>query len=255
MASTSSLVALTAGPWWLSWRRARRTIRRSQHRRQGLQQPSRSEVHSPSGRRMQPVLATQARVRRNDSGPSASAVGAKPTGGIEMRHRVAIGRQCIGFGLMVSLAWLGPGLRAEEARRDWSRVQALPSGQQIVVKPFKGMGPKVKGAYVSSDAGHLVVRRQHGQAVTIPKDRIRLVARKRRIRLLHAIGIGAAAGFAVMAIWTLGEGDFDQPRGALFVGGVGAALGTLGGFAVRAMGMDSIVYQAENQDVGPSKNP
>lgn len=172
-----------------------------------------------------------------------------------MRLRIPIGRSCVGLGLMVSLAWLGPGLRADEPRRDWSRVQALPSGQQIVVKPFKGMGPKVKGAYVSSDAGRLIVRRQNGQEATISKERIHLVARKRRIRLRHAIGIGAAAGFAAMAIWTLGEGDFDQPRGALFVGGIGAGLGTLGGLAVRAMSIDSIVYQAENQDVGSSKNP
>lgn len=172
-----------------------------------------------------------------------------------MRLRTSIYRRCIGLGLMVPLALLGPGLLADKPRRDWNRVQALPAGQQIVVKSFKGMEPKVKGAYVSSDADRLIVRRQNGQAVTIPKDRIRLVARKRRIRLLHAIGIGAAAGFAVMAIWTLGEGDFDQPRGALSVGGIGAGLGTLGGFAVQAMSIDSIVYQAGNQDVDPSKNP
>ena len=63
------------------------------------------------------------------------------------------------LGLMVSLALPGPGLHAEEPRQDWSRVQALPADQKIVVKSFKGMGPKVKGAYVSSDADRLIVRK------------------------------------------------------------------------------------------------
>ena len=112
-----------------------------------------------------------------------------------MRLVFLIGRVCIGLGLMVSLAWLGPGLRAEEHWHDWSRVQALQPGQKIVVKSFKGMGPKVKGTYVSSDAGHLVVRRLNDQSVTIPKDQIRQVVRKRRIR--RAVLIGAAAGFAM----------------------------------------------------------
>ena len=44
-----------------------------------------------------------------------------------MRLVFLIGRICTGLGLMVSLAWLGPGLRAEERWQDWSRVQALPA--------------------------------------------------------------------------------------------------------------------------------
>ena len=107
-----------------------------------------------------------------------------------MRLRFPVGRICMSLALMVSLALPRLGLRAEEPRRDWSRVRALPVGQKIVVKSFKGMGPKVKGAYVSSDADQIVVRRQNGQAVTIPKDQIRQVVRKGRIR--HAGLIGAA---------------------------------------------------------------
>ena len=115
--------------------------------------------------------------------------------------RAVMKRICIGLAMMVSLAWLGPGLRAEEPWQDWNRVQALQPGQKIVVKAFKGRGPKVVGTYVSSDAGHLVVRRRNGQAVTISKDHIRQVVRKRRVR--HAVKIGAAAGFAIMASLTL----------------------------------------------------
>lgn len=153
---------------------------------------------------------------------------------------------------MVSLAWLGPGLRADEPRRDWSRVQALPSGQQIVVKPFKGMGPKVKGAYVSSDADRLIVRRQNGQEATISKDRIRQVARKRRVR--NTVLIGTVAGFAIGASLTSGK-DFVQPHAALLFGGICAGLGALGGLAARGGGIHSVVYQVDDQDRRRYKTP
>ena len=169
-----------------------------------------------------------------------------------MRLGFLIGRGCTGLGLMVSLAWLGPGLRAEEAWHNWSRVQALQPGQKVVVKSFKGMDPKVVGTYVSSDAGQLVVRMRNDQAVTISKDQIRQVVRKGRIR--HAVLIGAAAGFAIMAGLTIGQG-FNQPLGALIFGGAGAGLGTLGGLAVQAMGKSSIVYRAEKQDRRASRAP
>ena len=156
--------------------------------------------------------------------------------------------------LMFSLAWMGPGLRAEEPRRDWSRVQALPADQKIVVKSFKGMGSKVKGVYVSSDADRLIVRRQNGQTVTIPKDHIRQVVRKGRIR--HAGLIGAAAGFAIMSIWSGVAGGSDFTAWYLLVfGGAGAGLGALVGFPVQVMGNNPIVYKAENQAPRASKTP
>ena len=127
---------------------------------------------------------------------------------------------------------------------DWTRLQALQPGEKIVVQAFNGMGLKVKGTYVSSDAGQLVVRRQSGQAVSIRKDHIRQVVLKRRIR--HAVKIGAAAGFAVMASLTLTDKDFAQPIAALYFGGAGAGLGALVGFAVRAARKNYIVYQTEN---------
>ena len=148
---------------------------------------------------------------------------------------------------------LRTAIPSEARKADWSRVQALQPGQKIVVMAFKGMGPKVKGAYVSSDAAHLVVRRQSGQAVSIPKDHIRQVVLKRRIR--HAVKIGAAAGFAVMASLTLTDKDFAQPIAALYFGGAGAGIGALVGFAVRAARKNIIVYKAENQDVGASRTP
>ena len=91
-------------------------------------------------------------------------------------------------------------------------MQELPVGQQIVVKLFKGMSPKVKGTYVSSNAGQIVVRRQNGQAATISKERIHLVARKRRVR--HTVLIGTVAGFGIGASLTSGK-DFVQPYSAL----------------------------------------
>ena len=169
-----------------------------------------------------------------------------------MRLRFPIGRIRMSLALMLALALPGPGLRAEEPRHDWSRVQALPADQKIVVKLFKGMGPKVKGAYVSSDAGHIVVRRRNAQAVTIPKDHVRLVVGKERQR--HAVLIGAVAGFAIGAgLSTIG--DFRQPLGALLIGGPFAGIGALIGFAFQAGGKHIVVYQAENQDPRASRTP
>ena len=156
--------------------------------------------------------------------------------------------------LMVFLALPSPGLRAEEPRQDWSRVQALPADQKIVVKPFKGMGPKVKGAYVASDAGNLVVRKQNGQTVTIPKDRIRQVLGKERQR--HTVWISAAAGFAIMSIWSAVAGGSDFTAWYLLVfGGAGAGIGALVGLAAKSAGKKYTVYQAENPDRRASRTP
>ena len=169
-----------------------------------------------------------------------------------MRLRFPIGRICMSLALMVSLAL--PGLRAEEPRRDWSRMQALPADQKIVVKPFKGMGPKVKGAYVSSDAERLIVRKQNGQAVTIPKDHIRLVLGKERQR--HTVWISAVAGFAIMSIWSGVAGGSDFTAWYLLVyGGAGAGIGALIGLAAKAAGGKYIVYQSENPDRRASRTP
>ena len=170
-----------------------------------------------------------------------------------MRLRFPIVRNCLGLALMVSLAWPGPRLRAEEPRQDWSRVQALPAGQKIVVKAFKGMGPKVKGAYVSSDADRLIVRRQDGQAVTIPKNRIRLVLGKERQR--HTVWVGAAVGFAIMYILGVAGTSDLAPEGIVVIGGIGAGLGALVGLAARTAGRTYIVYQAENPDPRASTTP
>jgi len=155
--------------------------------------------------------------------------------------------------LMISLAWMGPGLRAEEPRHDWSRVQALPDEQKIVVKPFKGMGPKVKGVYVSSDADRLIVRKQNGQTVTIHKDRIRLVLGKERQR--HSVWVGAAAGFAIMYLLGVAATRDLAPEGVVSVGGIGAGIGALLGLAARAAGKTYVVYQAENHDSRASRDP
>lgn len=170
-----------------------------------------------------------------------------------MRLVFLIGRHCACLGLMVSLAWLGPWLRAEEAWHDWRRVQALQPGQKVVVKSFKGMDPKVVGTYVSSDADSLIVRGENGLTVTIPKDRIRQVVWKRRIR--HAVKIGAAVGFAIMAGLTLTDKDFAQPIAALIFGGAGAGIGALVGLAVRDVRGTYIVYRAGNRDRRASRTP
>ena len=169
-----------------------------------------------------------------------------------MKLRFPIVRNCLGLALMLSLAWPGPGLRAEEPRQDWSRVQALPADQKIIVKSFKGMGPKVKGVYVSSDADRLIVRKQDGQTVTIPKDRIRRVSGRERQH--YTVWIGAIAGAALMALLP-SRLNLDMPHDELIFGVVGAGLGALVGLAARAAGKTFIVYQAENQAPRASTTP
>ncbi len=130
----------------------------------------------------------------------------------------------------------------DEALRDWGRVHKLRPDQQIVVRPFEGMGGKVLATYVSSDATGIVIRLKNDQELEISKDRIRSVTRRKRMR--NAVLIGAAAGFAVMALWTIPIPDFNQPLAALVFGGVGAGIGAASGGLVRLFGHSLIVYQA-----------
>lgn len=152
---------------------------------------------------------------------------------------------------------------------NWSRVQALPHNVRTTVWLYEDAAPpenrRIKGRFeratadsitlLSSDAGRYVDTRRKGQAVTISKDRIRLVVRKRRAR--HAVKIGAASGFAIMSIWSgvAGGSDFTAWYFLVF-GGAGAGIGTLIGFALHAGGVgNSVVYEAENQERSASENP
>ena len=48
--------------------------------------------------------------------------------------------------------------------------------------------------------------------------------------------IGLVAGFALVALLTSGESDFQQPSAAFAYGAMGAGLGYLAGLGVRAVG-------------------
>ena len=131
----------------------------------------------------------------------------------------------------------------DERVRDWSRIHELRPGHRIAVRPFKGMGSKVLATYVSSDAAKIVVRLENDQKLEIPKERVRSVIRRKRMR--NAVLIGASAGFAVMALLTLSFSDFIQPLGALAFGSVGAGIGAGGGGLVQLVGQTMIVYRAD----------
>ena len=139
----------------------------------------------------------------------------------------------------------------DERFRDWGRIHELQPDQQIVVRPFKGMGNKVFATYVSSDATGIVVRLKNDQELEISKDRIRSVIRRKRMR--NAVLIGAVAGFAVMAALTLDPAaDLIQPLGALLFGGIGAGIGAASGGLVRHIGRNMTVYQAAKPSRGQS---
>ena len=162
----------------------------------------------------------------------------------------------MGLAFLSAVPHLGPGLRAEEETEepvyDWGRVRALTPGRRLAVRPFKGVGSKVVGDYVSSDAAGLVVRTKDGQAVAIPKERIRQVKRRKQMR--YVVLIGAAVGAAILAVWAARVDDF-VPSAAAGFGAMGAGLGALGGFAVSRAGRTSLVYRAPKPPRGQPKNP
>ena len=138
----------------------------------------------------------------------------------------------------------------DEQIRDWGRVHELRPDQQVVVRPFTGMGDKVFATYVSSDATGIVVRLKNDQELEISKDRIRSVIRRKRMR--NAVLARAGAGFAVMAFWTVFFPDFAQPFAALLFGGIGAGSGAATGGLVRYIGRNMIVYRTAKPSRGRS---
>lgn len=130
--------------------------------------------------------------------------------------------------------------RAAPVEQDWARVESLAPGRRVTVKRFSD--PKVKGVFVSATPESVVVQSKSGE-VTIARDDVsRVLARRGKMRLAPWIGLGA--GFALGAGLTVGEGDFVQPSAAFAFGAAGAALGYLGGWAVRGIAQNALIYHA-----------
>lgn len=132
--------------------------------------------------------------------------------------------------------------------RYWHQVELIQPGRHVTVKRFRGLGPKVKGSLISVLPESIIVETKAGQ-ITVAKSEVREVrARRSKTRRAHWIGLGA--GFALVALLTLIEEDFQQPAAAFAFGAVGAGLGYLGGLGVRAIGQNALVYRAPKKTTG-----
>lgn len=126
--------------------------------------------------------------------------------------------------------------------QDWDRVVALPQGQKVVVRPSRDSGGKIKGTLQRADKRSVVVLTSQGE-VEIEQSEVRQVF-VRRGGWGASPWAGAAAGFAILALLTAAEGDFDQPAAALAFGAAGAGLGALAGLGARAIGNKRLIYEA-----------
>ena len=124
----------------------------------------------------------------------------------------------------------------------WHRVELIQPGRHVTVKRFRGLGPKVKGSLISALPESIIVETKAGQ-ITVAKSEVREV-RARRSKMRRAHWIGLVAGFALVALLTSGESDFQQPSAAFAYGAMGAGLGYLAGLGVRAVGQNALVYRA-----------
>ena len=62
-------------------------------------------------------------------------------------------------------------------------VSSVQPGKQMVVKLNAGMGKKVKGTFVASDADGVTVRAKDGQELTVPWFKVRKLAANRKVKL------------------------------------------------------------------------
>ena len=132
--------------------------------------------------------------------------------------------------------------------RDWHRVELIQPGRHVTVKRFRGLGPKVKGSLISALPEFIIVETKAGQ-ISVAKSEVREV-RARRTKMRRAPWIGLGAGFALVALLTSREGDFQQPSAAFAFGAAGAGLGFVAGLGVRAIGQNALVYRAPKKATG-----
>jgi hypothetical protein len=142
----------------------------------------------------------------------------------------------LGLALTVALAGTIPAAAQQgaSARGDWAAVQALTSGEKLVVKTKDG--ERKTGRFDSANDLVLVVVRD-GKRVTYDRERVRLVQLNRGTSrakgALVGAAIGGGGGLAIGGgIYDSADGDFIGtfvPAVALVGAGIGAGIGALFG--------------------------
>ena len=148
--------------------------------------------------------------------------------------------------LLVSALALVPSASAQSrgARGDWSNVQALSSGDKVVVHTKDG--DRLTGRFDSA-SGTNINFTHDGKKVTLTRDSIRLVQISRGKSRLNGALLGAAIGGGgglATGGWVFSQGDFNSVviYGSAMVGaGLGAALGA----ALGKGNKNETIYEAQ----------
>ena len=148
--------------------------------------------------------------------------------------------------LTLLLATPAPAFAQERASsRDWSAVQALTSGEKIVVRT--DTGDKFTGYFSRANDTSLFITRE-GREMSFARTDIGSVSfpggtsRTKGALVGAAIGGGSGLGFGIF-MYQAGNGDFVQgvmPASALLGAGIGAGIGAAFGMGKR----DVRIYEA-----------
>ncbi len=139
---------------------------------------------------------------------------------------------------------VSPFLHAGVIPGRWEKLDAQPSGKQIVVT--LKTGDRMECAFKESGNDELTVVTSTGNEMTIAKSEVLRISslEKHDDPATNGTLIGLAAGFAVGIAVIAGEEDFTV-LGRLVFGGLGAAIGSLVGYAAdKAHKGTEVLYQA-----------
>lgn len=153
----------------------------------------------------------------------------------------------MGLALMLVAAQARPALARQKgvATGDWSTVQAIPSGEKIVVRTKDGK--RFEGTFDSA-TDLIIALKRDGKSTAVERERVRRVSRKggksRKNGALWGAAIGGGSGLAVGGgLYQGSESDFVGaiiPVTTILGAGIGAAIGALLGKGKK----DVTIYEA-----------
>lgn len=137
---------------------------------------------------------------------------------------------------------MGQLLNAQEDAWQYWSLSRLQPGRELIVETVQPKR-KLKGTFVQRDADAITIQLRSGTSETISRQSIHQVTAK-RTGYNYAPLIGAGAGATIVgALASRPKMDLTG-TGVAFFAVVGAGIGALVGWAVRAAGNDELIYQA-----------
>jgi hypothetical protein len=144
--------------------------------------------------------------------------------------------------LIACLVLMGQLLHAQADLWRYWNLSRLQPGRELTVETFS---PKriLKGAFVGREAEGITMRVKSGSSETISRQDIRKVTAKRK-GYNYAPLIGAAAGATGFGVYATRPRMDLTGTGEATIAVLGAGIGALIGWAVKAAGNDEVMYQA-----------